>query len=486
MGDFALPTRRPTELAHGERLSSDEWLARRVSMGSTRAFAVLYRRHHQALYRYCRSIVHDDDDAQDALQSAMMRALAALQARKRDVAVRPWLFRIVHNEAVSLLRRRRSHSSLVEGLEPVDGGLERTVEQRERFAGLIADLQCLAERQRAALVMRELSGLSIEEIAAALSTSPGAAKQSVFEARSALQEFEQGRAMACEAVRRAISDGDGRVLRARKIRAHLRACPGCRDFELMISKRTAELHALAPALPAVAASAMLARLLAHGMGGGHSGVAAATSGTALASHAAVSVTLKALAGVAIVGAATAGAVHIASSPDRRQSMQAPTQRSAPLRSGAEGARESGHAAPGTSGTLRRGSGPKPYRAPTAKSGQAPGDAKAAPGAAATPLGGQRARAGERIVHGHRRSEGGSSTRVEHRGSGSAQSHTGRGRHSPKPARPAPRQQTGKDRIRQTSTPATKHAPPRNGLSHAFTTIPNSESERPRTPAIASG
>ena len=77
MGDFALPTRRPTELARGERLSSDEWLARRVSMGSARAFAVLYRRHHQALYRYCRSIVHDEDDAQDALQSAMMRALAA-------------------------------------------------------------------------------------------------------------------------------------------------------------------------------------------------------------------------------------------------------------------------------------------------------------------------------------------------------------------------------------------------------------------------
>jgi RNA polymerase sigma factor (sigma-70 family) len=482
MGDFALPTRRPTELAHGERLSSDEWLAKRVSMGSTRAFAVLYRRHHQALYRYCRSIVHDDDDAQDALQSAMMRALAALQARKRDVAVRPWLFRIVHNEAVSLLRRRRSHSSLVEGLEPADGGLERTVEQRERFAGLIADLRCLAERQRAALVMRELSGLSIEEIAAALSTSPGAAKQSVFEARSALQEFEEGRAMECEAVRRAISDGDGRVLRARKIRAHLRACPGCRDFELMITKRTAELHALAPALPAVAASAMLARLLAHGMGGGHSGVAAATSGTALASHAAVSVTLKALAGVAIVGAATAGAVHIASSPDRRQSTHAPIQRSAPLRSGADGARERAHVGLRTSGTLRRGSRPTLDRAHVGKSGHAAVDTKAAPGA---PAGGQHARARGRIVH-DRRSGGGSSTRVENRGSGSAQSHTGRGHRSAKPAKPAPRRQTGKEVVVNTSPPATEHAPARGGLSHAFTMVPDSETESRHPPTIAGG
>jgi len=259
MGDLALPTRRPRRLVPGERLSSDEWLAKRVSMGSTRAFAVLYGRHHQALYRYCRSIIHDENDAQDALQSAMERALASLQARQRDVAVRPWLFRIVHNEAVSLLRRRRSDVSLVEDLEPADGGLEQAVARRERFAGLITDLGSLAERQRAALVMRELSGLSIGEIAAALSTSPGAAKQAIFEARSALQELEEGRAMECEAVRRAISDGDRRVLRGRKIRAHVRACGGCRDFEATIGKRTAELRALAPPLPATATTAALTR-----------------------------------------------------------------------------------------------------------------------------------------------------------------------------------------------------------------------------------
>jgi RNA polymerase sigma factor (sigma-70 family) len=455
-------------------------------MGSARAFAVLYRRHHQALYRYCRSIVHDEDDAQDALQSAMMRALAALQARKRDVAVRPWLFRIVHNEAVSLLRRRRSHSSLTEGLEPVDGGLERTVERRERFAALIADLQCLAERQRAALVMRELSGLSIEEIAAALSTSPGAAKQAVFEARCALQEFEEGRAMECEVVRRAVSDGDRRVLRARKIRAHVRACPGCRDFELMIGTRTAELRALAPPLPAVAASAMLARLLAQGSGGGHSGVAAAASGTAFASHAAMSVTLKALAGVAIVGAATAGAVHIASNPDRHRPIDTPTQRSAPVRSGAGGSLESAHPGLGVSATRRRESGPKLYRAPVPKSDQSPLDANAAPGAAATPLGGRHGPAAGEIANGRGRSEGASGTRAIKRGSGSAQSPTSRGHRSPKQAKPPPRRQTSRRGTGQTSTPASGRAPVRGALGHAVTTAPDSETASPRSPTTASG
>jgi hypothetical protein len=70
MGDLALPIRSRSELALRARLSSDERLARLVSRGNAGAFAVLYRRHHQVLYRYCRSIVRDEDDAQDALQSA--------------------------------------------------------------------------------------------------------------------------------------------------------------------------------------------------------------------------------------------------------------------------------------------------------------------------------------------------------------------------------------------------------------------------------
>lgn len=49
----------------------DERLARLVGTGSERAFGAIYERYHQPLYRYCRSIVRDDCDAQDALQSTM-------------------------------------------------------------------------------------------------------------------------------------------------------------------------------------------------------------------------------------------------------------------------------------------------------------------------------------------------------------------------------------------------------------------------------
>ncbi|HEX4837684.1 MAG TPA: sigma-70 family RNA polymerase sigma factor [Solirubrobacteraceae bacterium] len=310
MSDIALPIHGASGLPLAERLLSDERLAKLAGRGDARAFTILYERHHQAIYRYCRSIVRNDHDAQDALQSAMARAYTALCASERDLAVRPWLFRIAHNEAISILRRRPREDQLVDVHESLDSSVERTAQQRERLFILLADLQELPERQRAALLMRELSGLSIEEIAGALSVSTGAAKQTLFEARSSLHEFVKGRAMECEAVRRAISEHDGRVLRGRGLRAHLRDCAGCRDFQALIERRGADLRALAPPLPATLASATLTRLLAHGGSGGHAAGASVTAGSGLGGHVAASLVAKGLTGVAVMAAATAGTLHL--------------------------------------------------------------------------------------------------------------------------------------------------------------------------------
>jgi hypothetical protein len=133
-----------------------------------------------------------------------------------------------------------------------------------------------------------------------------------------LHEFAQGRAMECETVRRAISDGDGRVLRGRKVRGHLCDCPGCRDFQMMIAARSADLRALVPPLPATAATAMLARVLAHSTGGGHAGSAAAASGTVLGSHASASLLVKGLASAAILVAASAGTLRLVRDPAKHK------------------------------------------------------------------------------------------------------------------------------------------------------------------------
>jgi RNA polymerase sigma factor (sigma-70 family) len=256
----------------------DEQLAGLVAKGNQQAFAVLYERYHQQLYRYCRSILHDDVDAQDALQSTMTAALVALQGDRRLAPVRPWLYRIAHNESISLLRRRTTVDEALPALEPLSASAEERAGERARFAGLMADLAELPERQRAALLMRELSGLSHEEIAVALQTSEGAAKQAIFDARRALLEFAEGRAMECDAVRRVVSDGDGRVLRGRTVRGHLRDCAGCQAFAAAIPGRRAELHAVVPLLAAPASAALLTRVLAAGSGNGAAAGAGASVG----------------------------------------------------------------------------------------------------------------------------------------------------------------------------------------------------------------
>ena len=319
---------------------ADERLAQLVAAGRERAFAVLYERYHQPLYRYCRSMLHNDQDAQDALQSTFAAALAALQESKRNAPFRPWLFRIAHNEAITVIRRRRdAGQEISDSMLGSARSASDEADDRERVAVLMGDLAQLPERQRAALLMRELNGLSHAEISVALATTDTAAKQAIFDARNALTEFAEGRALACEEVRRKISERDGRVLRSRRVRSHLRDCSGCAAFAAAISERRSELRALVPLLPAATSAALLARLgggSAPGYGGaGGAGAAGKLGTTALASKAAVGAT------VVVTAAAGLGALPLRSPLEHVEGSRDPWSRGR-VAGGPRCRRSSGH------------------------------------------------------------------------------------------------------------------------------------------------
>jgi predicted transcriptional regulator len=146
--------------------------------------------------------------------------------------------------------------------------VEERAGERARLSTLLEDLSQLPDRARGALVMRELGGLSHEEIASALGLSVGAAKQAIFEARRALLELAEGRAMSCDDVTRKLSDGDRRAFRAHRVRAHLQDCRACAAFAAAIPRRKGELTALAPLLAPASAGALLERALAGATGSG--------------------------------------------------------------------------------------------------------------------------------------------------------------------------------------------------------------------------
>jgi RNA polymerase sigma factor (sigma-70 family) len=335
----------------------DELLAGYAARGSERAFVTIYERYHQPLYAYCRSILRNDEDARDALQGTFAAAFSALRRRQRNAPLKPWLFRIAHNQAITLIRRRgrTAAEELEERHLPAGPSAEDAAAERARWALLVEDLGELPERLRGALLLRELSGLSHEEIAVALGINPGGAKQALLEARKALAEFAEGRTMECEEVQRRISDGDRRVLRGRRVSSHLRGCSECAGFTDALVNRRADLRAFTPVLPAAAASMILGRAVqAAGVHSAVSGASAAgasascasapgaaTSGTsavgasavrtgALAKVAGTTATWKAITGAAVIAVtASAGVVGVSrllhhQSPATRAARAAPT------------------------------------------------------------------------------------------------------------------------------------------------------------------
>lgn len=167
------------------RTQPDRRLIALVREGYENAFEEIVRRYGRSLNRYAAAIV--GGRAEDVTQDAFSKALLALRRDGAEIELRPWLFRIVRNTALNELRDRPA--SPEELAEAIAGGASpaEELERREELADLMRRLQSLPESQRAAIVMREMEGLSHDEIAAALGVSGGAARQAIHRARVALR-----------------------------------------------------------------------------------------------------------------------------------------------------------------------------------------------------------------------------------------------------------------------------------------------------------
>ncbi len=347
----------------------------------TAAFEAVYRACHQELYRYARSIVRDDHAAEDVLQSTMERALVALQDESRDFELRPWLFRIAHNEAISRLRRDKPTDELQDALAATDAPVSEQLDRKQTLEDLWVDLATLPERQRQALVLRELSGMGHDEIGEVLGTSGRAVKQTIFEARRALLDCTEGRAMQCDDVQQVLSDGDGRVRRSRRMQSHLRTCRDCRAFDSALHERPEQLRALVPVLPVAAAASLLAQLapgapaaaLGHA-GGASAGFTLSSIGGAVATKAVV----VAVASVTLVGGAGVTAVALRDAPPSRP---APSTNSSPPGAGAA-AGAAGAAATAAPGAASAAAAAAAAQKRTGSTAAADGSNQTTPGAGA--------------------------------------------------------------------------------------------------------
>ena len=265
----------------------DERLVQRVREGDEAAFESIYDRYHAGLLAFCRHMLGNREEAEDALQQVFVAAHKHLREGDRDIQLRPWLYTIARNRCFSMLRARRQSVALEDVAEPEAAGLAvaAEVEQRQDLKDLLSDMSRLPDEQRAALVLSELGALSHEEIADALDVRKDKVKALVFQARESLIGWREARGADCQVIREQLATMTGGALRRAPIRRHLDTCDDCRAYREEVRRQRAALAAVLPVVPSVALKQNV--LAAALTSGGHAGALAGAGAVAAAGSAAV-------------------------------------------------------------------------------------------------------------------------------------------------------------------------------------------------------
>ncbi|HEX5125939.1 MAG TPA: RNA polymerase sigma factor RpoE [Rhodocyclaceae bacterium] len=179
----------------------DQQLVERVQRGDKQAFGLLVAKYQRKLGRLISRLIRDQAEVEDVTQEAFIKAYRALPSFRGDSAFYTWLYRIGINTAKNYLvsqGRRAPTSTQVdsEEAETMDDGdqlrdidtPERLLQTKQIGETVNAAMAELPEELRTAIILREIEGLSYEEIAAAMDCPIGTVRSRIFRAREAISE----------------------------------------------------------------------------------------------------------------------------------------------------------------------------------------------------------------------------------------------------------------------------------------------------------
>jgi RNA polymerase sigma-70 factor (ECF subfamily) len=161
----------------------------RAQEGDVRSFEILARRHQAALYRLAVRVLGDPGEAEDALQEGLLDAWRRIGRFRGDSAFSTWMYRVVTNRCMSVLRTRRPVpvDRLDESAAASDSP-ERSVELDAGMVALGEALRGLRDELRVCWVLRELEGLGYTDIAHITGASEDAVRGRIHRARVQLAE----------------------------------------------------------------------------------------------------------------------------------------------------------------------------------------------------------------------------------------------------------------------------------------------------------
>jgi RNA polymerase sigma factor (sigma-70 family) len=289
--------------------------------GSEDAFRVIHDRYRARLLAYARQMLRGaQSDPEDTLQDVFLRAYRALRANDRPVLLRAWLYRIAHNRCIDELRRPRPlPAELAADAQPAftlpaaASEAPAVAERSAALARLVGDVQRLPSQQRSALLMRELQGLSYDELAGALGLSIPAVKSLLLRARTGLLDIAVARDTPCLEIREELLSAHDRSVRiSGRARRHCSECDGCETFRGELKRVRRGFASLTPAGPLT----QLGMLFGLGGGGGAAaagGSAAAGGGGVIAGATAAKIAV-AVCCVALLGTAGHAVISQSSAP----------------------------------------------------------------------------------------------------------------------------------------------------------------------------
>ena len=183
----------------------DAELIERCRQGDQAAYRVLFDRHGRDAFVLARRIVGSEQDAEDVVQEAFLKAFRSLDRFRGGSAFYTWLYRIVYNGAIDRLRktgrvRTVDYDDAIERREDTDGAADllpprqdadpgRVAARRELKEQMEAALERLSDAHRAVLVLREVQGLTYEEIAEVVGCPKGTVMSRLHHARRRMQEL---------------------------------------------------------------------------------------------------------------------------------------------------------------------------------------------------------------------------------------------------------------------------------------------------------
>jgi RNA polymerase sigma-70 factor (ECF subfamily) len=177
----------------------DQELVRRVQQGDKKAFDVLVLKYQQRIVKLVSRYVRDQDEVLDVTQEAFIKAYRALPRFRGDSAFYTWLYRIAINTAKNYLvaQGRRPPATDVDADDAVyvEGGTrlsdrdtpEKLVQRDEIERVIYQTIDALPEELRTAITLREMEGLSYEEIAETMDCPIGTVRSRIFRAREAIE-----------------------------------------------------------------------------------------------------------------------------------------------------------------------------------------------------------------------------------------------------------------------------------------------------------